>query len=53
MILILILALVAVLATLFLVAVGSVAGVTGIIIFGDVIVCIGFVIWLIKKLIDN
>lgn len=50
MILIMILALITALLIVATVVVTSVLGAAGIIMFGDVIVCIIFIVWLIKKL---
>lgn len=49
MILITILAIMAILSTLVVIVGASVGGTAMIIVFGDVIVCVGFIIWLIIR----
>lgn len=53
MFLILLLALIALILIVVTVVVVSVGGAIGIIIFGDVIVCILVIVWLIKKLLKK
>jgi hypothetical protein len=53
MILTILLVLILLVLGVFLASVISVAGAGAIILFGDVIVCIVFIIWLIKRLIDR
>ena len=53
MILFTLLALIVLILTVVTVAVLSVAGAGFIIIFGDVIVCIAILIWIIKKLVTK
>lgn len=51
MILLLILAIILAILVVFTIAVVSVGGAVGLIIFGDIIVCILVIGWIIKKLI--
>ena len=51
MILFLILALMLVILTVFTVVIVSVTGAVGIVLFGDIIVCIMMIIWIIKRIL--
>ena len=53
MVLITILAIIVALLLVFIIAIGAIGGTLGIIVFADVIVCILFIIWLIKKLLKR
>lgn len=53
MILFILLLLIVIILTVVTIAVLSVAGAGFIIIFGDVIVCIAILIWIIKKIINK
>ena len=50
MFLILILFLIALICTVITIGVVAAGGAVFIVVFGDVIVCIGFIVWLIRKL---
>ena len=51
MILFLILALMLVILTVFTVVIVSVTGAVGVVLFGDIIVCIMMIIWIIKRIL--
>lgn len=53
MVLIAILGLIAILLILFIIAAVSIGGAAFILIFGDVIVCVLFISWLIKKILKR
>lgn len=53
MFLIILLALIAIILTIIILGVLSVTGAAGILIFGDVIICVALIVWLIKKLIKK
>lgn len=53
MILLIILILIVLILTTVVVLSASAIGSAAILIFGDVIVCIGFLVWLIKKLVTR
>ena len=53
MVLLTILALITLLLIAMTVIVVSVGGAVGIVLFGDVIVCVVFLVWIIKKLIKK
>ncbi len=51
MVLFMILAIMLVVLTVFTVAVISVTGAVGVVLFGDIIVCIWLILWFIKRII--
>jgi len=53
MILLSILAIMVVLLTVFVIVIGGSLGAIGIVVFGDVIIAIVGIVWLIKKIIDS
>ena len=53
MVLFLLLAIILILMVVITLAIISVTGAVGIIVFSDVIVCIAILVWIMKKLIKN
>lgn len=53
MLLFVILAMIAIICTIVIVGVASIGGSVAVLIFGDVIVCIAIIIWIIVRKINN